>query len=157
MKRGLAIAALVACGKQSASFEWHDFHGMEYRTPAGTTVTETDGTLPGPGGRGGVPSGESPRVVLSKPKGFHVEILNLAERPTLEGTKYALETNGVGWDMVGQTTSTGFRLTYVMASGKAHVVYEEIAGRHFQCTFADATSPDRAAAEAICLSMRPKK
>ena len=120
---------------------------------------------PGPGGLGGIPSGVRITVTLSHPapNGFYVEIVKTAEPTSLEGEKYVLLANKVGSKMVGKVTSTGWELTYDMpgpsdarTSSKAHVLHADIAGGHFDCRYADVNCTDRAAAEAICRSMRPK-
>ena len=51
------------------------------------------------------------------------------------------------------TTTNG---TLPGPGGKGGVVYVDIAGGHFQCTYAEEKCTDPTAAEAICRSMRPK-
>jgi len=146
------------------STEWSDFYGIQYRAPAGTNAMTQDGTLPGPGGMGGIPRGVRVSVRLSKPAplGFYVEIIRTAEPVSLEAMKHALVGSTAGSNMVGHVTSTGWDLIYDMpgaagaSTSKAHIVYVDIAGGHFQCIYAEANCTDPAAAEAICRSMRPK-
>jgi hypothetical protein len=155
-----ATAVLAACGKKDSkpSTDGSDFYGIQYRVPAGTSAKITDGTLPGPGGQGGAPSGVRISLVLTRPgpDGFYVEIIKTAEAVSLDGTTFALVANNVGSNMAGKATGTGWELTYDLPSGgKAHVVYADIAGGHFECSYADVNCPSPAAAEAICRSMRP--
>ena len=51
--------------------------------------------------------------------------------------------------MVGKVTSTGWELTYDMpvtndarTSSKAHVLHADLAGGHFECSYADVNCPD---------------
>jgi hypothetical protein len=62
----------------------------------------------------------------------------------------------------GKTTPAGWELTYERldttgaSSGIVHMVYADINGKHYPCTWAEVSCADRAAADAICRSMRAK-
>jgi|GEM_PF-3366983 len=159
----LVIAVMGACGGTSSS-GWSDFYGIQYQAPAGTTAQVTDSVLPGPGGEGGSPTGERPDVVLILPgaHGFRVQIVKPSEPVSLDGMKYVLVGNKVGSNHVGTATKTGWELTYDVRSeessstSKAHIIYADIAGGHYQCEYDEASTGDAAVAEAICRSIRPK-
>ena len=162
MKRlGLVLfVALAACKKESP---WNQFEGIEYRVPLGTNVSASDGSvLPGPGGLGGQPSGVRPHVTLSKagPQGFYVELAREPSASTLDGTKYIYTANKTAQNMVGRTTTTGWELDYDGISptgeptGRAHLIHYDLAGKPFQCSWANSNCGDPATAEAICRSVR---
>lgn len=144
--------------------EWSDFYGIQYKAPAGTDARITRSVLPGPGGKGGIPTDVRPSAVLSLPgpRGFYVELLKTAEPVSLEGMKRALVGNKVGSHHVGKATKTGWELTYDMINpadgktGKAHTFYFDVAAGHYQCSYYEVNCGDPAAADAICRSIRPK-
>ena len=158
----LVAIAVGACATSSSG--WSDFYGIQYQSPAGTTAQITDSTLPGPGGEGGSPAGERPDVVLILPgaHGFRVQIVKPAEPVSLDGMKYALVGNKVGSNHVGTATKTGWELTYDVRSedssstSKVHIIYADVAGGHYQCSYDEASTGDPAVAEAICRSLRAK-
>jgi hypothetical protein len=144
-----------------ASSMWIDFEGIQYRAPVGTTMNVEDGVLQGPDGLGGIPSGERIEANISKSAAFYVQLLRTRVPSTLEGTKQSLLANHVGRNLKGTVTETGWELSYELivngtSSGKAHVIYTEIAQKHYECSWADVNCPDPAAAEALCRSLRPK-
>jgi hypothetical protein len=165
--RRLAIAALLllcVCGKETSASS-AEFHGVQYEAPAGTHARVADGVLPGPGGGGGIPSGVRISLTLTHrdPRGFYVEIVKTAAPRSLDAEKATLLANKVGSNMVGKVTPTGWELTYDMPvtndariASQSHVLYADLAGGHYTCSYADVNCTDRAAAEAICRSMRPK-
>lgn len=159
----LAVFVVAACRIQSGG-DFIDFEGIQYRAPAGSTMQVQDGVLPGPGGLGGVPSGQRVEASIGRPNpnGLHVTIVRTAEPASLEGTKQSLAANRVGRNMNGKITPAGWELTYEQLDtmgtpwGIVHMVYADINGKHYQCTWAEVSCADRAAADAICRSMRAK-
>ncbi|MBS2012213.1 MAG: hypothetical protein JST00_04970 [Deltaproteobacteria bacterium] len=175
MTRRLACLLLLvpfsssACGKERAApsptpSEWTDFEGIQYRAPPGTQQVVRDSVLPGPGGLGGRPSGVLVEASISKanPNGFYVELERSRDPSTLEGTKGSLVSNGVGRNLMGQSTATGWELTYEQIGGSGasvglvHVLYTDLGGKHYRCTWAEANCADKKAADALCRSLRPK-
>jgi hypothetical protein len=161
--RSLSPLPSASSSQARAPTEWSDFYGIQYKAPAGTNARSSDGVLPGPRGQGGIPSGVRPSVVLTMPAphSFYVEILKLSEPVSLEGMQYVLAGNKVGSNFIGRATSTGWELTYDTVRGggstsKAHILYVDSAGGHYQCTFDEGNCSDVGAAEAICRSFRPK-
>jgi hypothetical protein len=171
------VAALSACGREGSGttsalgtkLEWKDFYGIQYQAPPGTDERTTNGTLPGPGGLGGVQTDERPSVTLSmtEPHRFYVEIVKPKERVSLEGMKYVLPqlkaTNIVaaptsaGWDLTYDTQEEGAPTSKDGGStSKTHIIYVELAGGNYQCTYGEVSCSDVAAAESICRSMRAK-
>jgi hypothetical protein len=150
---------LAACVVEGV---WIDFEGIEYRAPEGTTMNVEDGVLPGPGGLRGIPSGERIEASIAKKGAFYLQLVRTRLPPTLEGTKQSLLANHVGRNLKGTVTQTGWELTYEhidssgASPGKAHVIYAYIAGKHYECSWADVNCPDPVAAEALCRSLRPK-
>jgi hypothetical protein len=144
--------------------EWSDFYGIEYKAPAGTDARITDSVRPGPGGKGGIPTGVQPSAVLIRrgSQGFYVGLVKTAEPVSLEGMKRVLVGNKIGSNLVGKATKTGWELTYDMSreadggTSKVHTLYFDVGGGHYRCTYNEADCADPAAAEAICRSIRPK-
>ena len=157
----LVLIVLAACRKEAG---WIDFEGIQYRAPHGTAQRVEDGVLPGPGGQGGIPSGVRVEASITKPNpnGLFVQIVRTAEPASLDGTKQSLSANHVGREMKGATTQAGWELTYEQLDangapvGNVHMVYRDIGGGHYQCTWGEANCADRAGADAICRSMRAK-
>jgi hypothetical protein len=123
----------------------------------------SDGVLPGPGGKGGIPTGARPRVVLAKPgpDGFYVELAKPSEPVSLDGMKYSLTGNKIGSNFVSTITSAGWDLTYDTPRGDGstsvtHIIYVDIGGGHYECTYDEGNGGSAAAAEGICRSLRPK-
>ncbi len=149
----------------SSSGEWIDFEGIQYRAPAGTQQLVKDGVLPGPGGLGGIPSGQRIHASISKPNpnGLFVELLRTADPVTLEGMKSSLVANGIARHLVGKTTTPGWELTYEQIDGadasigEVHIVYADLGGKHYQCTWAETNCADKKAADGICRSLRAKR
>jgi hypothetical protein len=150
---------------RAPTVEWRRFGGVEYQVPVGAWANERDSILPGPKGSGGVPGGVDPTVTVGMPgdHAFYVQIEKPIAPVSLEGMKYVVLGNkmAVPSSVVGKATPSGWDLTYDSAdaadasSRKVHVIYADIAGGHFQCTYADVNCKDPAVAEAICRSLRP--
>ncbi|HTN92607.1 MAG TPA: hypothetical protein VL242_53430 [Sorangium sp.] len=159
----LALACAACADGKGA---WRDFHGIQYRAD-GAHAHESDGVLPGPGGLGGLPSGERPSVVLTRPDGYHVEIAKPAQRASLEAEKASLEQSHAGSNFREIATPDGWELTYDMptqpgaepgrSGGRAHIIYREIAAGNYRCSWADVNGRDPKAAEAVCRSIRPRQ
>lgn len=160
-----AVCVLVACGSTPPSppaAEWSDFYGIQYQAPPGTDARITRSVLPGPGGGGGSPTDERPYVTLSA-AGFYVTITKTQERSTFDTTKQVYLANQVGTDHTGVTTATGWEMRYRMPrsddptkTSGVHLVYAELGGGNYECSYGEQSSRDLAAAEAICRSMRVK-
>jgi len=118
-----------------------------------------DGVLPGPGGMGGIPRGERPSVKLTMPgaKSFYVDIEKPKDPVSLDGMKRVIVGMKMGTKIVTKTTANGWEITYASDDGNAHILYADIAGGHYQCTYADVNCGDPAMADAICRSLRAKK
>jgi hypothetical protein len=115
--------------------------------------------LPGPGGLGGIPSGEHIVLKLTHPdpSSFYVEIIKTAEPKALE----IYQTHQR--NLTTKVTPTGWEVTYDsprtsdgQGTIKNAVFYADLAGGHYTCRYMDINCPDKAAAEAICRSMLSK-
>jgi hypothetical protein len=161
------IWLLVACGSSAqapavATDEWTDFYTIQYHAPKGTDARVTRSVLPGPGGLGGSPVDERPYVTLVS-NTFYVTITKTQERSTLDATKASYVANNVGVDHRGAPTSTGWEMTYTTKRSDdptkpstGHLVYAELGGGNYQCSYDEQNCKDPAAAAAICRSMRIK-
>lgn len=164
------VCLLVACGSSAqppavATDEWTDFYTIQYQAPKGTDARVTRSVLPGPGGLGGSPVDERPYVTLSMGgvNSFYVTITKTQERSTLDATKASYVANHVGTNHRGSATTTGFEMTYqtqrsddATKSSTAHLIYAELGGGNYQCSYDEQNGKDPAAAAAICRSLRSK-
>lgn len=147
------------------SMIWRDFHGVEFLSASEAHVSEKDGVMPGPGGMGGIPPGERPSatVTLAGPRGFYVQIEKTKDPVSPDGMKRVIVGMKMGTNIVTKTTANTWEITYARTDAadaeppNAHILYFDIAGGHYQCTYADVNCGDRAAADAICRSLRAKK
>jgi len=165
---GVMLVLLLGggCGKEKlvANETWHTFEGIEYRAPKGAVQQVQDGVLPGPGGLGGIPSGQHIEARITSQEGkLFMSLVRSAAPKTLEATEKTLEANHIARGLAGKTTPTGWELTYEQIDttgasiGKVHVVYADVAGGHYECTWAEVNCGDHAAADALCRSLRPKR
>ncbi len=161
---GILTLLVASCGKtQVANESWYVFREIELLAPKSASLGEQDGVLPGPGGLGGVPTGERPSVDVGVdgPHGFHLTIFREPGPRTLEGEKSSMASNKYGTNPVGKVTANGWELTYDAEvygtpTGRSRLFYAAVAGKHFTCIFAEPNCKDVAAAEAVCRSMRAK-
>ncbi len=149
--------ALVGCSSDS---EWRTFYGIEYRTTKASTSHVVDSVLPGPDGLGGSPVGERPTVTISEagPHGFYVTITKTKERLTIDSEEGTFTSNA---KLVGTSTAIGWELSGEQATGDGrtlviHEIYADLAGGHYECTYADVNCADVVPADALCRSMRGK-
>lgn len=155
---------LVTATATASTMVWKDFVGVQYQAPSGANATFKDGVMPGPGGQGGIPTGERPSLTLSMagPKGFYVQLEKPKDAVSLDGMKRVIDGMKMGTNVVTKKTANGWEISYARTDAadaeppNAHILYFDIAGGHYQCTYADVNCGDPAMADAICRSLRAK-
>ena len=164
-----AALAIAACSHAPAS-DSHEFYGIRYEVPAGSTLASTGNSLPGP-----EPQEEPPRPgEPSKPRpppyihpgvsvnGLGVEIWKDPDPTTLDAMQASLKQQPqvVRIDEASPRAN-GWDLTYTWrgedgTQSKIFTRYYQLAGEQYSCKYYESYAK-LAAAEAVCRSIVKKE